>query len=476
MEQEIKKAKQRKNTGKPPRAVPIVLSLCLFAVIAALFILYRPAQQREDYKRISSENFDTVFLSMYPIETYDEADYAYYRAMTLFKASYEIPDYRTLCDYMKKIARSGNTVTTAYLGICPDKISSAQLSRLLELYPGVTFEVVLAYPSGSYWCSLSAEEYQTLINSYTEFLATLPMGSNRNFYLPGCQEWLIANPDNYESDLEVNTSVARTLMLRTDIGSDTLLTSENASVFSEKLAQLTDSLRTGPVSYPDLSDYCVIFFGDSVIANYTDSTSVPGVVHGLTKATVYNCGYGGNSAAMSADAPVSLPGIAESFCKGDLSALPEDTQAYQGLTSYLSNPPEGKKLCFVISYGLNDYFSGYPIAGEDSYDIFTYSGALRTALTTLQNAYPDAEIILCTPTYANIFDGGREPHGEAGSVLEDYVAAALSVAEEFGVTPLDNYYSLNITAENQGQYLLDQVHPNEAGRYLIGYRLAALLR
>ena len=36
----------------------------------------------------------------------------------------------------------------------------------------------------------------------------------------------------------------------------------------------------------DLSDYNIVFFGDSVFGNYQDFASIPGVIGALTKASV----------------------------------------------------------------------------------------------------------------------------------------------------------------------------------------------
>ena len=108
---------------------------------------------------------------------------------------------------------------------------------------------------------------------------------------------------------------------------------ESQGKLTEELAALTLRLRTPFNVYPDLSDHCLVFFGDSVIGNYTDSASIPGVVAGLTGAAVYNCGYGGNSAALGEERTISLPGIVDAFFQGNLSVLPSDFQVYQGVSS-----------------------------------------------------------------------------------------------------------------------------------------------
>ncbi|MDE7045370.1 MAG: hypothetical protein K2O97_10245, partial [Acetatifactor sp.] len=128
-----------------------ILNLVLFAVTAAgcLFIVltgtYKSELQRADYQQIASAEYDSVFFSMYPIDTFREEDYSYYRGMNLLKSSYCIPSFSVLKSYLRKVSASGNQITTAYLGIRPDLTDPWKLQKLLRRYPGITFEVILSY-------------------------------------------------------------------------------------------------------------------------------------------------------------------------------------------------------------------------------------------------------------------------------------------------------------------------------------------
>lgn len=458
----------------------LILALSAVTAVGCLLLVLagnrRNELQRADYQQIASMQYDSVFLSMYPIDTYREEDFSYFRGMTLFKASYCIPSFSVLKNYLRHLSSSGNQITTAYLGIRPDLTDPRKLQKLLSGYPDITFEIMLAYPSSEYWKALTQKEYEDTLAAYLDFFSAAPEIPEANFYCFGTQEWLTANPGNYQDDWSVNENVARTLMAYSDRDHGFLITAENSSACAEALTTLTFSLRSAPAAYPDLSNRCVVFFGDSVIGNYTDSTSIPGVVSGLTGAEVYNCGYGGNSAAMMPGLLISLPGIIEAFFQGDLSVLPEETQVYAGISSYLENASPDRQICFVINYGLNDYFSGYPISSEEPYNIATYSGAVRTAVKLIREYEPDAQIILCTPNFSSVFDNGTEPHGTDGLVLTDYVNAVLSLSEELQTDVLDNYHDLGITPENEGQYLADQVHPNDTCRFLIGSNLSRMIR
>lgn len=459
--------------------------LLLLPAAGALILLFllsgKPKAQREDYRNIASLAYDSVFLSMYPTSPFSEEDFQHYFGLNLYKASYCIPRLSVLSGYMNRIIKSENEISTIYLGIRPDKASLPKLQALIAGYPSIAFEVILASPSLDYWAGLSEREYQQTLSDYSSFLSGASGLPNAHFFFPGRLEWLIANPGSYQDTWTFSENTARTILLECTVFGGHYVTAENAALFESALESVTQRARTAPESYPDLSDRRLVFFGDSVIGNYTGSASIPGVVSGLSGAAVYNCGYGGNSAAEGTKFPISLPGIADAFVRGDLSVLPETEQVYHGAFSYLSDNPAGfsdQNLTFIINFGLNDYFDGYPVRSEsDPLDTSTYTGAIRTAVNTLRTAYPNAQIILCTPSYCHFYQDGTQPRGDGNYVLEDYVSAVFSLSEELHTDVLDTCHGLGVDNSNWEQYLYqDQIHPNAAYRYLIGKGLIRLIR
>ena len=95
-------------------------------------------------------------------------------------------------------------------------------------------------------------------------------------------------------------------------------------------------------------------------------------------------------------------------------------------------------------------------------------------METIRSQAPDARIILSSPLFTAQFQGGAEPNS-SGHVLADYVQIVRSLSEELSTDLLDNYQNLGINSENHGLYLLDQVHPNAACRYLMGKNLIRLI-
>ncbi len=453
-------------------ALLAVFFIFLSVTVIALILFLRPSSaQRRDFQRISEETYDTVFLSMYPIDAYAEEDYSYFRAMTILKTEQLLPDFDTVEKYMKRIAQSENIVSTVYLGIRPDKVSPAEIASLLTDYPIINFELVIAYPSAEYWKQLSDTEYEKILDAYCEFILAVESLSPMNLYCFAGEEWMITNPALYTDQWSLTVDATQFVMTHSDIYHDYRVTPDSASEDARALRRLITDLRTAPAVYPDLSDTAIVFFGDSVIANSADSMSISDVVKSLTNATVYNCGYSGNTASMLEDSIISLPGIVEAFVRQDLSVLPQDAQVYQGISEYISAPPRTENLCFVINYGLNDYFKRQPIFSEDPYSIVTYGGAIRKAVLCLKENYPEATILLCTPTYTAYSETENKDADSGENCLQDYVDAIFSLAQELDVALLDNYYDLEIDKTNHETFLSDMVHPNERGRFLIAQNI-----
>lgn len=452
----------------------LVSALLLFIgiTVGLVWLFSAPKMKKNDLARIDSEIYDTVFLSMFPIENYTAESFAHWRGQTLFKADYTAPDLKTIQTYLNRIAKSGNEISFVYLGIRPEKLSIADLVSLLRQYPSVHYQIILPYPSIDYWKEISDSALSKELDAYRAAAETLIQENNANVYLFS-KEWLICNPANYADTFSTTADTSLTLMLNCDQDHRFVLTPENLDETFTSFTELVKQKRSFSVVYPDLSGQEIVFFGDSVIGNYIDSTSIPGVVNGLTGATVYNCGFGGNTATYIGE-EITLPGIVDAFIRKDLTQIPQDRQIYLGMSSYFQKSSDTIPSCFVINYGLNDYFERLPVSSGDPYDIGTFTGALRTAIRTLQEHYPEAQIILMTPNYTS---NTTPPEGVVESVnpFGEYFNAVMLVGDEMGVTVLDNYTNLGIHKQSHGRYLADGVHPNEATRFLIGKRLSQII-
>lgn len=445
---------------------------------------------RTDLERISTEKYDAVFFSTFPITHFTEEDFLKYREIESLNASYCIPDLATLTDYLDRAAATDNRIDIVYLGIRPDIVTVDDLIELMASLGDRYYEIVIAYPSLNYWKGLSEEEYLTQLDAYRDFISQLmPLYEENEWlqnylavYFYGNVEWLVANSANYESDFGINEGMSHILSMYTDAEHGYQLTPETYETALETFETLVQDCRAkadDPTpEYPDLSDWDVTFFGDSIIA-FSETTSIPGAFSGLTGAHIYNCAIGGSTAAV-AEGTVTPSGVAEVvdiFLSKDLKRISEDSKMYAGMYDYVKYAKKKRQKCFVLGFGMNDFFVGAPIRNDaDPYDTATYTGALRTAVEKLQTAYPDAVILLIAPNYTVCFENGQGIQSAVGGTLPQYVDAMKTLSEEKGLLFYNSYTELNIDIKNQANFLLDGCHPNEITRYRMACDLAKLFR
>lgn len=478
------------SAGKRHLFLPVILLLLCILIISAGLVLYTQQQQklapkRYDLERISQASYNGVFFSMYPLTGYNEEDFATFRGVDTILSSYSIPKWEVLSEYIDAVFVTDNNVTNIYLGLEPSVLwetcdaNDEEWNRQLESYfipylteyPMITFEILLPYPDMSYWTSMTVDEMHATLDIYGNLVEALDSYSNVTIYFVGGEHWLIANPGNYNDALDVNPVIAQKLMLLTFCDHQFQITPTNADTLFDNLSALVTYECTVPSVYPDLSEWQLVFFGDSIIGNYKGSFSVPGVVTGLSGASTYNYAIGGTQAADMPDYDNSFPDMVQQFIARELSSTRDDTEfPYETLET------SEQKLCFVIHYGLNDYFNGGLIHNPDNpNDAETFSGALRTGVAYLQETYPDATILLMTPPFCTYFSNGMDKNSDMGGILTDYVAAVEQVALEQNVICMNNYTGLGITEATSHIYLTDGCHLNETGRFLLGTQIIAAL-
>lgn len=452
----------------------ILIAVILIGISISLLVFPVSWEERADYSRLSSESYDTVFLSMFPIDTYEEEDFTFWRGLDTVITSHEISNQFILKRYLNVIQKSGNNVSDIYLGVKPEELSGAEFTELLSEYPQITFHVILAYPSLSYWTSLSLEKCDQILQAYRDFVPYLLEQENISAFFFGSSQWLIANPEMYETDFLTVPETSLRIMLNCNDGNIYWLTDENAMASIDVLESLIENGRNDPREYIDLTEQTMVFFGDSVIGNFTDLTSVPGVTGTLTGAKTYNLGCGGTLATWAESAACCMTRVVDAFVQEDLSMLPDDSQSWLGLKEYLSDGAAAP-YCIVINYGLNDYYNGAPVSGDDLSDISTFCGAYRYAVQELREKFPDSRIILTTPNFTTYFHNGMDYMSEYNHTIVDYVDALISLADELNVELLDNYNEMGIDADNHINFLSDGCHPNENGRFLMAERIARKL-
>ena len=234
------------------------------------------------------------------------------------------------------------------------------------------------------------------------------------------------------------------------------------------------------------ADYNMVVFGDSILGQIRDKTGIPYQVAEALGMKVYNAAMGGTCMGRQYEREnpgdikdaLSMVSLSKSVVSGDfrMQKLVETDESGMGYFPHIIEQIRwidfSKVELLLIGYGTNDYHAGEQIYNEDNpYDEYTYTGALRSVVRTLQNAYPDMRIVLVTSPYTWYTNEGLtcEEYVLGGNVLKEYVDALLETAEELGVEAIDLYHDAfpHDTWEDWQRYSVDGLHPNEDGRNLL---------
>lgn len=493
----------RRPSGNMPGRAAVLSLICLILLLAAGAVAavfrfsargasaYRDNIRKNDGKmeadleRLSADTYDSVLISMHSAEPFSEEDFAFYRGLDTAVASHTLMNTVELSAYLDCILQSGNNLTNIYLCLDPEllwinalgrsenweRILTAGLYSYINANPGISFEILLPYPFISYWMEFEEEDLHTLISLYRTLINELSAYPNVKAFFPGAEEWLIISPGNYDiSIFDANEIVTNKLFLYTFCDSSYRITPENEAVLLNTLLYTVNREKETPTHYPDLSDWCIVFLGDSVLGNFPGSFAISGYVSDLSGALSCNFAIGGTTGTFRFENGSDFPNILDRI-------LTENVALYNGQNVFVpdgADPEElsSKKLCFVINYGFNDYFSGLPVEDpENPENITSYKGSLRTGIRRLQAVFPDADYIVMSPTHTAHFSNGMEIMSEVGSILPAYIEADRELASEMNLYFMDNYNDSVVTEENLEVYLSDGCHPNEKGRLAIAVSL-----
>lgn len=434
---------------------------------------------RKDLKQISQESYDSIFLSMHSSVGYTKENFLTYSALNTFVSSYEIRSMEELQRYLEKAFSSDNEISNVFLLLDPVMIRSScgqddsewdtalqnGLFIFADTHPDINFQILLPYPSLAYWADMEQTAVDAALAIYGKFVEDAYEHANIRTYYMGFENWLLVNPDNYISDFEANDVVTRTIYLSCFCDNINQITPINGEILFDMFREQVIAERTSPAVYPDLSDCCFIFFGDSIMAAGEGTVTTPGYITGFSHAATYNYAVGGTSAC-------HFPDAMSRFLSEECVKKEDGTFRFAPEGRNLSD----KKLYFFLLYGANDYFGGNAVDNlTDPYDPSTYAGSLRNNLREYMPLFPDAQFIIMTPNYTGYYSNGTERMSDVGGILTEYVEAAISVAEEFGIPSIDNYHGLGIDDSNLMRYTADGCHPNENGRVLMAKRLIAFV-
>lgn len=209
-----------------------------------------------------------------------------------------------------------------------------------------------------------------------------------------------------------------------------------------------------------------------------------------TGATVYNGSFTGTTIAPASatfgegdmmDA-FSFLYVATSLARGDF-ALMQTAATYSNdenfplTTQMLSDLDMNNVDLICIMYDASDYINKRPCDDpNEPLNPITYTGALRTGVQAIQEAFPHIRIVVMSHTFCHtINEEGNFENGDrvdlGNGTLSHYLQKELDAANDCGISFIDNFYG-SINEDNYLDYMTDYIHFNDAGRELLASRFA----
>lgn len=246
------------------------------------------------------------------------------------------------------------------------------------------------------------------------------------------------------------------------IGRGEIAGQENYADVAEE-ETVTDMLTESEKSSSVLQGKNIVVFGDSIWDDARGEDGISEQLMALTGCTVYNCAIGGTSAALIGDNPEDIRNWDNQSFNGMVYVANDVVSAEKVLGNTAAyevmEQVEFNKVDYVlISYGLNDFFSDVPVYPEFYYDINSYIGALRNGILHFREHYPQAQIVLVTPTYSQMYEDEREYR------IGDYVEGMRSVSVEMNTGLADMFHIMGDDASSRLSHLDDGVHLSSEGR------------
>ena len=232
----------------------------------------------------------------------------------------------------------------------------------------------------------------------------------------------------------------------------------------------------------------ILCLGDDPFSLYQGEGGLAEQIAAKTNATVYNGSFTGTTIAAlnptwqnwySIDA-FSFAYVAQSLASGNFDVMKEaaafsNDEAFLSTTEMLAALDMNSVDILCIMYDGSDYFNKRPCDDPNApYDIVTYTGALRSGITAIQEAYPHIRIVVMSHTFCfNINEEGNYENGDrvdlGNGTLSHYLQKELDATLDCSVSFIDNFYG-SVNEDNYLDYMIDYIHYNDAGRELLANR------
>lgn len=207
-----------------------------------------------------------------------------------------------------------------------------------------------------------------------------------------------------------------------------------------------------------------------------------------TGATVYNGAFTGTTMAVQFEDyndgyildAFAFANVARSLATGDFELMKTAAtysfdESFPKTAAMLESLDMNKLDLICIMYDGSDYINRRPCEDpNDLEDPVTYTGALRSGIKAIQEAWPHIRIVVMSHTFChNVNEEGNFENGDridlGHGTLSHYLQKELDTTSDCGVSFIDNFYG-SINEDNYLDYMTDYIHFNDAGRELLADR------
>lgn len=209
-----------------------------------------------------------------------------------------------------------------------------------------------------------------------------------------------------------------------------------------------------------------------------------------TGATVYNGSFTGTTMAAQFSSyndgyildAFSFSYVAKSLASGDFDLMKTAAtysydENFSKTAQMLSELDMNTVDMICVMYDGSDYINMRPCDDPNApYAEITYTGALRSGVKAIQEAYPHIRIVFMSHTFCHsIGEDGNFQNGDRADLghgtLSHYLQKELDATMDVGVSFIDNFYG-SVNEDNYLDYMTDYIHFNDAGRELLARRFA----
>ena len=232
----------------------------------------------------------------------------------------------------------------------------------------------------------------------------------------------------------------------------------------------------------------ILCLGDDPFSLDQGSGGLAEQIAAKTGATVYNGSFTGTTMAVQFEDyndgyildAFAFVNVAKSLASGNFDLLSTAAsysfdQAFPQTVSTLESIDMNSLDMICIMYDGSDYINRRPCEDPNHPDNpQTYTGALRSGIQAIQEAWPHIRIVVMSHTFChNVNEEGNFENGDrvdlGNGTLSHYLQKELDTTSELGVSFIDNFYG-SINEDNYLDYMTDYIHFNDAGRELLASR------